>query len=92
MRRSGHFVATEDKPCMQVSLLIKSATYQSGVVCLILWSLFALCLWGPVLDFIQEAFKVVNQQFLYTFVIYQLPDPFSSCFGTGLCYSFLVYL
>lgn len=39
MPRPTHLVGTQGKPCMQVPLVIKPATYPSGVVCLVLWSL-----------------------------------------------------
>ena len=40
------------------------ANYQSGMVCLFLWSLLALHVWGPVspLDFTWGTPKLVNQQ------------------------------
>ena len=36
-------VIVQDKPCMDILLLIKTATYQSGVVCLFLRFPPALC-------------------------------------------------
>lgn len=37
------FRGTQDKPPTEVPLLIKPSTYQSGMVCLFLWALPALC-------------------------------------------------
>ena len=54
----------QDKSHMQLSLLIKPATYLSGVVGLFLKSLLALCAWGPVSDFSQEAPEFLNQYIL----------------------------
>ena len=54
----------QDKSHMQLSLLIKPATYLSGVVGLFLKSLLTLCAWGPVSDFSQEAPEFLNQYIL----------------------------
>lgn len=40
--RSTHLAATQDKPCMQIPLLMKPATHQSGVACLFPQSLCTL--------------------------------------------------
>ena len=62
MQRSTHLVAAQDKPQREVSLLMKAAVYQSGVISLFLQSLFALCVKGPVSDFAQGTPEVMNQQ------------------------------
>lgn len=51
----------QDKPHTYPPLLVKTANYQSGVVCLFLQCLLALCVEEPVLDFTWGAPKVVNQ-------------------------------
>ena len=56
MQGSAHLVGTQDKPCNKsVPSFITPATYQSGRVCLFLWSLPTLHVQGPVSDYTQEA-------------------------------------
>ena len=59
--QTSPFVAAHVKPPVEVLLLVKTATYQSQVVCLFLQSLLALCVWGPVLNVTQGTPEVVNQ-------------------------------
>lgn len=59
---SIHLEATQGKPHIEVPLLFKTATYQSGMVCLFPPSLSALHVWGVVSDLTQDAPKwFVNQ-------------------------------
>ena len=56
-------LAAQDKPCMQVTLLVKTVTYQPGMAFLFLPSLPALWVQGPVSDYTQKASKeIMNQQ------------------------------
>ena len=61
MQRCTIFPASQDKPRMQVPLLIKPVTCQSGAVCLILQSLLALCMVANLWTNIQvEIFLVLD--------------------------------
>lgn len=68
MRQCGDlfiiFSAAHDKPHMKVSLLIKPATYPSGVACLSLQPFPILHSLGPDSDFTQGTPQVSNQQSL----------------------------
>ena len=55
-------VAAQNKPYTYLSLLVKPDTYQFGVVCLFLWSLFALHDQGPASEFTWGTPEVVSQQ------------------------------
>lgn len=47
---------------MYVPLLVRTSTYQSGVVYLFVWSLFALSVWGLVLNLAQGTPMVAHQK------------------------------
>lgn len=64
MQRSTHLAVAQDKPDKEVPLLIKSATYQSGAVCLFVWFLLALPV-CPISDYTHGApEEIANQQYL----------------------------
>lgn len=64
MQISASHVVAQVKPEMSVPLLRTPFTYQSGVICLILASFLALCVWDPVSDFPWEAPSSVNLQWM----------------------------
>ena len=71
---------TPAKPCMSISLLTKTATYQPEVVCLFLRFLHALYVLEPVWGFIWETLKTVSQhEYLFTrwCLVFQATDNFA---------------
>lgn len=48
MWRSVHLASVQDKPCVEAPIFTAPAIYPSGVVCLCLGFLLALCVEGPV--------------------------------------------